>query len=260
MGTRRSPLFRLLWRGRRVLERGMRALTYVAAGTLSREEMWRASLPRWERFNASDDAATGLFEWEERLFDAWLRPGDRILLVGCGTGRDLLPLLRRGHEVTGLDPAERALRVAAARLARHGLGAPLHCGAAESTDVRGPFDAVVLSWYCYGYIVGADARHAALARQRAALAPGGRILLSYLADDGVAPGTLRLRAMRLGARLGGGWRPEPGDVVWADDAGHVHYEHVFGAEEIEAEARAAGCVALEHERAGERGLLVLTAL
>jgi SAM-dependent methyltransferase len=237
----------------------MRALTYVAAGTLSREELWRATLPHWERFNASDDADARLFPWEERLFDSWLRPRDRILLVGCGTGRDLVALLRRGHEVVGLDPAEGALRIAAARLARHGLHAALHRAAAESCEVRGPFDAVVLSWYCYGYIVGADARRAALIRLRAALSPGGRILLSYLSDEGVAPGTPRLRAMRLGARLCGGWRPEPGDVVWADDAGHVHYEHVFGAAEIEADAHAAGAVVLTHERAGERGLMVLGA-
>ena len=237
--------------------RGMRALTYVAAGTLSREELWRATLTHWERFNTSDDTDTGLFEWEERLFDSWLRPRDRVLLVGCGTGRDLLPLLRRGHAVTGLEPAEKALRIAAARLARHGLSAPLHCGPAESADVPGPFDAVVLSWYCYSYIVGAQARRAALTRLRAALAPGGRVVLSYLADVGDDPGALRLRAMRIGRALGGGWQPEPGDVVWADDAGHFHYEHVFGAAEIEADAHAAGCTVLKHERAGERGLLVL---
>jgi SAM-dependent methyltransferase len=237
----------------------MRALTYVAAGTLSREELWRSTLPHWDRFNASDDADTRLFDWEERLFGAWLRPRDRILLVGCGTGRDLVALLQRGHEVEGLDPARAALQVAETRLARHGLHATLHCGAAEEAALDGPFDAVVLSWYCYGYIVGAAARHAALTRLRRALAPGGRILLSYLVDGAAAGGALRLSAVRLGARLAGGWRPEPGDVVWADDAGHFHYEHLFGAADIEAEARTAGCVVLCHERGGERGVLVLGA-
>ena len=235
----------------------MRALTYVAVGTLTRDELLRATLAHWDRFNVSDDADSKLFDWEERLCDTWLRAGDRILLVGCGTGRDLLPLLRRGHEVEGLDPAEKALRIAAARLARNGLRATLRCEAAEEASVTGPFDAIILSWYCYGYIVGAAARREALTRLRRALAPDGRILLSYLVNDTAGDGKLRLQAVRLGARLGGGWRLEPGDTMWADDAGDFHYEHVFGAAEIEEEARAAGCTVLKHERGPERGVIVL---
>jgi SAM-dependent methyltransferase len=237
----------------------MRALTWLAAGTLSREELGRSTLSRWDRFDASDGADTGLFAWEETLFAAWLRPRDRILLVGCGTGRDLLALLRRGHEVDGLDPAGNALRIAATRLAREGLRARLHWSSAEEATVHGPYDAVVLSWYCYSYIVGAAARRQALARLRGTLAPDGRILLSYLVDDARSDGALRLSAARLGARLGGGWLPERGDVVWADDAGHFHYEHLFAAAEVEAEAAAAGCALLAHERGPERGLLVLAA-
>ena len=237
----------------------MRALTYVAAGTLTRDELVRATLTHWDRFNASDDADSKLFDWEERLFDTWLRAGDRILLVGCGTGRDLLALLRRGHEVEGLDPAEKALRIAAGRLARHGMRATLRCEAAEATSITGPFDAIILSWYCYGYIVGAAARREALTRLRRALAPDGRILISDLVDDADNDATLRLRAVRLGARLGGGWQLEPGDTVWADDAGDFHDEHVFGAAEIEEEARAAGLGVLKHERGPERGVLVLSA-
>jgi hypothetical protein len=45
--------------------------------------------------------------------------------------------------------------------------------------------------------------------------------------------------------------------VWGDDAGWANFEHFFTAEEIEAEAAAAGFAVAAHEHGGERGLLAL---
>jgi ubiquinone/menaquinone biosynthesis C-methylase UbiE len=61
-----------------------------------------------------------------------IRPGQRVLEIGCGTGvvlRDLLGLVGRRGEVTGLDPSRTMLERARA-LARGGVGGRLRlrCG------------------------------------------------------------------------------------------------------------------------------------
>jgi SAM-dependent methyltransferase len=71
-----------------------------------------------------DDAE--LYDWEYRRRRADVRfyqtladeRGGPILDVGCGTGRLLLPLLRAGHQVVGIDLAPAMLARAAARVAR----------------------------------------------------------------------------------------------------------------------------------------------
>jgi len=71
-----------------------------------------------------DDAA--LYDWEYRRrrddvrFYATLagERGGPILDLGCGTGRLMLPLLRAGHVVVGVDRAPAMLARAAARLRR----------------------------------------------------------------------------------------------------------------------------------------------
>lgn len=69
---------------------------------------------------------TALYDWEYRrrrddiLFYRLLADerGGPVLDVGCGTGRLLVPLLRDGHIVVGLDHSPSMLARAAARVAR----------------------------------------------------------------------------------------------------------------------------------------------
>ncbi|HEY7373968.1 MAG TPA: methyltransferase domain-containing protein [Polyangia bacterium] len=78
-------------------------------------------MPRPDPF---EDAA--LYDWEYRRrrddvrFYATLADerGGPVLDLGCGTGRLLVPLLRAGHVVVGVDRAPAMLARAAARLAR----------------------------------------------------------------------------------------------------------------------------------------------
>jgi len=48
---------------------------------------------------------------------ASLRPGERVLDLGCGTGNAALLAARAGTTVTGVDPAARLLKVAQDRAA-----------------------------------------------------------------------------------------------------------------------------------------------
>lgn len=54
-------------------------------------------------------AKTELFPIEETLFKKHLNKPQRILDLGCGTGRTTVPLHKMGHEVTGIDIAEQMI-------------------------------------------------------------------------------------------------------------------------------------------------------
>ncbi len=62
-----------------------------------------------------------------------LRPGQRVLDIGCGTGMSLLPLLDRGLSLTGVDPSTYMLDVAHERL---GSRVDLHRCPAEACRSR----------------------------------------------------------------------------------------------------------------------------
>ncbi|NVM57565.1 MAG: methyltransferase domain-containing protein, partial [Desulfobacterales bacterium] len=67
---------------------------------------------------------------ENQLMLRLLEPlrGERVLDIGCGTGRHLLMFLKMGLDITGLDASPHVLKIAKKRLGRHG---ELHQGVAE---------------------------------------------------------------------------------------------------------------------------------
>src|SRR3954464_3195819 len=65
--------------------------------------------------------------------------GNRLLDVGCGTGKSFLPMLARGYEVTGCDLSPAM--VERARVAAHGAGG-VRVAAARALPVLGRFDLV----------------------------------------------------------------------------------------------------------------------
>ena len=244
----RRAIFRLAWWLAWLLEAAGRAVAHLAAGALTRAELRAAIARSWEHYGADETFVTsGLYPWEHALYDRILCPGDSILLVGCGTGRDLIALLRRGHPVEGLEPARRPLELARRALGALGLEASLHHAAIETAELRSGYDVVIFSAYSYCYIPESRARVAVLAKVRASLGPGGRIVVPYLPRKGRR--TLPIRLTRLMARLTrSDWRPEPGDKIWVSLSGEmsVEFDHGFEPAEIEAEARAAGLTVVTH--------------
>lgn len=88
----------------------------------------------------------------DRLIDGMdARPGEAVLEVGCGTGRNLAEIGRRypGVRLSGLDAAAPMLATAEAKLRRLGLAARLTRGVAEEVAPdaeEGGFHHVVLSY------------------------------------------------------------------------------------------------------------------
>lgn len=80
-------------------------------------------------------------EFVERLN---LKPGMRVLDVGCGTGNQSIPAARAGAHVTGVDIAPNLLTQAAERARREGLHIEFREGDAEALPFKdGEFDVVM---------------------------------------------------------------------------------------------------------------------
>jgi SAM-dependent methyltransferase len=185
-----------------------------------------------------------------------------VLVVGCGTGRELFPLQDRGCEVTGLEPASRALDVCRRRLDDAGRRATLVDGFFEDVAISQRFDAVVFSYYCYSYIPVARRRVDILRKAALLLTPGAKVLLSY--QLGSRPSRLMTALARVsGAIARADWRAERGDMLQREPRGlpgiRYSYEHIFTPAELAAELAAAGLVAIDHAGLPDYPWVVATA-
>jgi len=73
------------------------------------------------------------------------RPGERILELGCGTGRDAVELAARGMEVVATDVSSEMVNATCRRAEREGVAeqvSALSLPAAEAAAIEGPFDGV----------------------------------------------------------------------------------------------------------------------
>ena len=109
---------RLLFSSARVLGGASALLHYAGASTLRLMDLKEGIQESWQEFNRHEaDITSGLMPWEEELVQRFVEPQASVLIVGCGSGRDLLTMAERGHRVTGVDPASSAL-VTAERVLR----------------------------------------------------------------------------------------------------------------------------------------------
>ena len=138
-----------------------------------------------------------------------------------------------------------------------GVEARIRIGGIETVELDTHYDVFIFSWYCYSYIAHRPTRVAALRSARAHLAPGGRIILSYITGE-PGPKRLPITMATLAARLtGASWRPEKTDVL-SFEPGGLHFEHQFAPGEVEDEAREAG-LKVAALQLGDDGLIALIA-
>jgi SAM-dependent methyltransferase len=139
----------------------------------------------------------GVTRIHRRLLDqAALRPGDRVLEIGCGTGNLLLAAKRARPEaaVVGLDPDLAALARASRKARRRRLAVQLDRGYADELPYADDSVDVVLSSFMLHH-VPADQREAAAREVLRVLRPGGAL---HLVDADGADARMRSRGHRHG--------------------------------------------------------------
>ena len=128
-----------------------------------------------------------------------LRPGERVVLVGVGTGQDL-DWIPAGVDVVGVDLSPHMMARARQRAAERGVPAEFRLADAADTGLpSGAFDAAVL-----GLVLSVmpDPR-AGLTEARRLVRPGGRaVVFDKFAPEGAPPSPAR-RALNVVTRVGG---------------------------------------------------------
>jgi SAM-dependent methyltransferase len=114
-------------------------------------------------------------EFAERHFD---RAG-RLIDLGCGTGRLLLPFARRGYAVVGVDLSGEMLRVARQKAAAAGVALPLLRANLVDLGVIADqsFDYAACLFSTLGMVCGEAERRRVVAHVHRLLRPGGKFVL-----------------------------------------------------------------------------------
>jgi len=239
-------LTRALVAAGRLSSRVSLVLNYAACGTMSLADVKDGIRQSWEGFHSRDeDIATGLMDWERDLVSRFVRPGEAVLIVGAGSGRDVIALVELHCVVTGVEPAAEALALARKALHARQLSATLIEGFFEDVAPPGRFDVVMFSYYSYSYVPQASRRIAALRKAASCLSGGGRVLISYSPLPASHPLLIRV-ARATAAVCRSDWRLEPGDHVTIQGGAFRGYVHAFADGEIEREAHAAGLDVVYH--------------
>lgn len=150
-----------------------------------------------------------------------LRPGDRVVDVGCGPGIAVRQARATGAEVVGVDPAAVMLRVARARW-RSDPAVDWRIGTAESIPVEDGWASVVWSLSTVHHWADAEA---GIEEVHRVLAPGGRLVaLERQIHDTGAAGT-----------ASHGWTPGQ-----ADSFGELCRRHGFAEVTVGSQAGRSG--------------------
>src|SRR6516162_10269793 len=163
-----------------LFDRAARACRYASAGALTFAELRRAIEADWRTFNDDEESMNaGLFQAEQRFIDQHVAAGSRILLVGSGTGRELIALATGGFRVTGVEPVPRTVDLCRRALASKRLEADFRPGYIEDVALDGDvFDVAMFSFFVYSLIPASSRRVGALKKVARAVKPDGLILVS----------------------------------------------------------------------------------
>lgn len=116
------------------------------------------------------------------ISECLLTAQSKVLDLGCGTGRHVTELARRGISATGVDYLEEAIEKLRGE-ARSDSCASFAAGDARTLNLRETFDAVLCLYDVIGSYADADENAQILRTIRRHLRPGGRVMISVMNLD-----------------------------------------------------------------------------
>lgn len=124
-------------------------------------------------------ADEGLTPFEAALVRQAFAPGQRVLDIGCGGGREAIPMARAGFRLVALDVSLAMVRAATARAATRGVSFKAVVASAAALPFRpGAFDGVAMLGQVIAHIPGRSGRIGALRAAWQALRPGGTLVMT----------------------------------------------------------------------------------
>jgi SAM-dependent methyltransferase len=208
----------------------------------------------------------GLNEEEETLLARFLKPGMRLLDIGCGAGREALAFGRAGIEVVGIDLSPTMVELARENAKAAGLSITFEAG--DPSAISFPpesFDVIYVSPGVYAHIPGRARRIETLRAFRLLLLPEGLLAfapLFFFTRRLLSRGRLVDTIRRVGRWCGIQHLSEPGDRYYLGQAlvsssDSFRYAHYFAnAAEVEAELEAGGFALAERIGDGEGALWI----
>ena len=88
----------------------------------------------------------------EAIFEKYNLNIETILDLGCGTGGHLIPLAKRGYQVTGVDRSEYMLKCARKKIEQENVEGRVYLGDICSVDLGRQFDAVISMFAVMSYL------------------------------------------------------------------------------------------------------------
>lgn len=239
-------MLRLVFAYDRSLRRILAALesihTGLLLGLLRRDALDRMTQQSYrERALYVDDTynASGLFDWERQAVAQHFHAGSRLLLPGCGGGRELVALARDGFRVDAFDPNEDYVALAASTLRKQGLpgrALPAPPGTLPA-ELERVYDGAIVGWGMYTHVIDRDARVALLRELHDRLIDDAPLLLSFWTrgEDSRRRRLQHTMAVIAAACSFNARRPESGD-----DLSQQAFVHWFDQAEISSELQDAG--------------------
>lgn len=148
----------------------------------------------------------------------------RIIELGCGTGRTLIPLLKSGYQITGFDISTTMINKANVKLKKEKLSTTLLNKDLTNFSSRDKFDGAILSQRTLNFISSADKQRKALKNIAKILKKGSILVINLMParpdDFAQIQKTLKKTGSFVNSSTGNkvefweNWIPDPMNQTW----------------------------------------------